>query len=137
MLEKLDRKKKGDINLNIVNNYYFIKGSMYKIIGQMTASGIRKPELKISITAPDGDVVFSQDTDGNKESFMVDFIAEATGNFVLKVNYIGETTCANPSADITVNMVSPTSTEITLKGPDKPVETGTQVTINGVLKTSD
>ena len=126
---------KGSIKLNVLNTYPFLSGNKYVIAGEIDSSGIRKPAINVTIIDPNGDVVLSEDLDGDKESFKLNFLADATGNFSTSVSYSGIPTGINPTAEIAVELLPPPvkPTTLTLEEPEGDIHVGDKVEINGSL----
>jgi hypothetical protein len=130
-----DKPGRGSIKLKVLNTYTFLVGNKYIIAGEIDSTGIRKPKINITVTEPDGEIVLSEDLDGDKESFKLNFIADATGEFTTAVSYEGIPTGINPSAEITVQLLPPPvkPTTLTIEEPSGDIHVGDKVKINGSL----
>jgi hypothetical protein len=117
--------------------YRLKKHRAYIISGVINMAGIASVELDVAITSPNGDVSASKVTTIDDGSFSMGFTALFTGDYTVKVDYIGDALKLPSTATIVVSVaegpVEPVATTLTLAGPVDPVKVGDAVTITGTL----
>ena len=137
LFRRKHRHKHGKIKIRLKTTHACIMNSAYRIKGEIKMAGIGKAELKISITAPAGDVSPSVVETADDGSFGLSFIANSTGVYAILVEFAGDALTLASSATLLVDVLPlppvPVASTITLVGPEVPVMVGDTVAVVGTL----